>query len=173
MVFVARIGCRVLLGVFGSGSSLEATWAVKITERQGESRNAKLLRQAGILTSVGVLLWLLLAGPAWLAAGRDGLAGLSVSAALCLLSGIPVLLVVGWFSDAQSMLPILGSMVRLVIVFCGCLVVVEVVPTWGFREFFIWLILYYFVLLVVETAFILQSLKSNSNRDKSGTSVSA
>ena len=146
---------------------------MKITELQDESPVVKPSRQAAVLASVGVVLWVLLAGPAWLAAGVDGLIGLSVSAALCLVPGISILLLVGQFSSPQSMLPLFGSVIRLMIVFCGCLMVVELMPAWGFREFFIWLVTYYFILLAVETLFVLQGLKSKTVPDRPDNSVSA
>lgn len=131
------------------------------------------LRQVAVLAVVGGALWVLLAGPAWLLAEWEGLTGLTVSAGICLFTGIPVQIIAGQFSDARSMVPMMGSMVRLVFVFCGCLMVVELMPTWGFREFFIWLVVYYFVLLAVETAFIVRNLRLNAGEDRPDTSVSA
>ena len=146
---------------------------MKITELQDESPVVRPFRQAIVLASVGVVLWALLAGPAWFTAGKDGLIGLSVSAALCVAPGVLILLLVGQFKSPQSMLPLLGSVIRLMIVFSGCLAVVELMPSWGFREFFIWLITYYFILLAVETLFVLQGLKSKTVPGSPDTSVSA
>ena len=146
---------------------------MKITEGQDQSPVVKPSRQSAILVLVGGLLWVLLAGPAWLVAGQEGLAGLSVSAALCLFSGIPIILLIGPFANSKPMLPMFGSVVRLMIVFCGCLAVVEIMPTWGFQEVFIWLVIYYIVLLAVETAFVLQCLKPSKVSDNPDTSVSS
>ncbi len=143
------------------------------SESQAKSQSRGPFWQAAILGLVGVVLWGLLAGPAWLLAGQDGLVGLTVAAAICLLAGVPILLFVGLLSNSQSMLPLLGSVLRLVFVFCGCLTVLELMPAWGFREFLIWLIIFYFVLLVVETAFILRGLKVDSDSGNSDNSVQA
>lgn len=143
------------------------------SESQAKSQSRGPFWQAAILGLVGVVLWGLLAGPAWLLAGQDGLVGLTVAAAICLLAGVPILLFVGLLSNSRSMLPLLGSVLRLVFVFCGCLTVLELMPAWGFREFLIWLIIFYFVLLVVETAFILRGLKVDSDSGNSDNSVQA
>lgn len=143
------------------------------SDSQTKSQRRGPFWQAAILVLVGFVLWGLLVGPAWLLAGQDGLAGLTVAAAICLLAGVPILFFVGLLSNSQSMLPLLGSVLRLVFVFCGCLAVLEFMPAWGFREFLIWLIIFYFVLLVVETVFILQGLKVDFSSNGSDSSVQA
>ena len=130
-------------------------------------------RQGLLLLAVSVALWVVLAGPAWASAGSHGLAGLTLAAGVCLVPGVIVLLVLGQLASTQPMALLAGSSVRIVFVFGSCLLVSEFAPSWGFKEFFLWLILYYFALLIVETVFMLQQLKVNSDRGVSEPAASA
>lgn len=119
-------------------------------------------RQGLLLGVAGTGLWVLLAYPAFALAGIDGVIGLSVSAILCLLPGLVVLLVLGQFAATQPMAPFAGSAVRLFCVGVGCLVVRVVRPDWGFQGFFLWVSLYYFVLLILETFLLVRHLPRSS-----------
>lgn len=116
------------------------------------------VRQGLLLGVVGIGLWVLLVWPAFKLAGTNGLLGLTVAAFLCLLPGLAVLLVLGQFAATQPMAPFAASGVRLFCVGLGCIVVQAVRPDWGFRSFFIWVGLFYFPLLVLETFLMVRHL---------------
>lgn len=115
-------------------------------------------RQALLLGVVGIGLWGSLGWPAYHLAGTDGLLGLTVSALLCLIPGLAVLLVLGKFAATQPMAPIAASGVRLFCVGVGCVVVRALRPEWTFMSFYLWVGLFYFPLLVLETFFQVKSL---------------
>ena len=129
-----------------------------------------------VLGVVSLVCWLLMAGPAWLLAGTTGLVGLTLAAVLCVLPGAIVILVLGQLAAVQPMAPLAGSVIRMVFVFAGCLAVQELFPQWGFAVFFLWVILFYVVLLVLETALMVQRMKNleqPADQSENGVSVSA
>jgi hypothetical protein len=116
-------------------------------------------------------LWLLLLGPAWFIAGSEGLIGLSAAAALCLVPG----LIVFWFAAAygaaggQVPLVVLGGMVlRMIFVFLGLVIIQSANPRLGFREFVVWLLAFYAVLLGVETFLVVPRSGGASGQPRAG-----
>jgi hypothetical protein len=116
------------------------------------------LSRCGWLTLATAVLWLVLLGPAWVIAGRDGLIGLSCSAGLCLVPGLIVfaLAAKSAASGANVSLVILGGTVlRMMFVLVGMLIVQSADPRLGFREFVVWLLTFYLSMLAIETFLVL------------------
>ncbi|HET6325604.1 MAG TPA: hypothetical protein VFG04_13075 [Planctomycetaceae bacterium] len=116
-------------------------------------------------------LWLLLVAPAWFIGGREGLIGLSAAAVLCVVPG----LIVFWFAAAygaaggQVPLVVLGGMIlRMIFVFLGLLIIQSADPRLGFREFVVWLLAFYTVLLGVETFLVMPRSGSSSGQPHAG-----
>jgi hypothetical protein len=123
------------------------------------------------LSAAAVCLWLVLTGPAWFLAGREGLIGLSAAAALCLVPGWAVFWIAAGYGAAGSDVPlvILGGMaLRMVFVLLGMLIVQTLDPHLGFREFIVWLLVFYLCLLTVETCLVLVKSASRSGQPRVG-----
>ena len=118
---------------------------------------ASPLRQCGRLLAVTLAALLLLSPVAMSMAGVLGLQGLAVSAAICLLPG----LVTVWLASAvtepmaKTWLTLGGMLVRMMIVLAAVLICRQLQPQWGLREFYIWLVVFYNVLLLTETWMLL------------------
>ncbi len=105
-----------------------------------------------ILTTSCFLFWVLLIVPAWLVADLRGFVGLSVAAAMCLLPGVIALGCKSWLAaDSQSAFVLIASGLRLGIVLAGALAAKSLWPAFGFKEFFVWLVLFYLFVLAIET----------------------
>lgn len=120
------------------------------------------LVRGGVLTAVTAALWALLAGPAWLLAGIDGIEGLTYAALLCLAPGWVVFLLIALYGTAgtqAAMVALGGTTLRLVFVLVGMLVVLSARPHLGFREFIVWLIVFYMATLLTETLLVVRKLK--------------
>ncbi|MFP6766846.1 MAG: hypothetical protein VB859_01665 [Planctomycetaceae bacterium] len=117
------------------------------------------LRPSVWLSAAVVVLWLVLAGPAWWLAGRNGIAGLSYSAALCLVPGWLVFFLNSRYrvADTRIQVILIATTFRLLFVAAGTLVVLQVRPELRLREFLVWIIVFYLATLVVETALLLRS----------------
>jgi hypothetical protein len=116
-------------------------------------------------------LWLLLLAPAWFVAGRDGLVGVTVAAALCVVPGWIVFWLAAAYGSAGSQVPlvILGGMVlRMIFVFLGMLIVQSADQRLGFREFVIWLLAFYTALLGVETFLVMPRSDSANGQPHAG-----
>ena len=123
---------------------------------------AEWLGPAARLTSVTVLACLLLSWPAWRLAGPDGLSGMTTAAVLC---GVP-----GWLGfflasryrvgNSRVSQVLLGTTLRMLFVAFGTLVVQQFRPSWRFREFLVWVIVFYLGTLVAETTLLLKSSRS-------------
>ena len=120
-------------------------------------KNASPLTQCGRLLAISLAAWLLLSPVSLAVGGLDGLQGLAVSAVVCLLPG----LITVWLasaatdSNAKLWLTVSGMLVRMMMVLAVALVFYVVRPSWGLREFYIWLIAFYNVLLFAETWLLL------------------
>jgi len=128
--------------------------------------------RCGWLAVATGVLWALLLGPAWFIAGREALIGLSVAAVLCTIPGLIVFWLAAAYGAAGGQVPlvILGSMLlRMVFVFLGMVIVQSADPRLGLREFVIWLLAFYVVLLGVETFLVLpRSGNANSQPHAGG-----
>lgn len=117
------------------------------------------LRASVWLSAAVVVLWLVLAGPAWWLAGRSGIEGLSYSAVLCLVPGWLVFFLSSRYRVAGTRIQVIliATTVRLLFVAAGTLVVLQVRPELRLREFLVWIIVFYLATLVAETALLLKS----------------
>jgi len=118
---------------------------------------ASPIRQCGWLLLVTLAATAILALPATLVAGWAGLLGLGVSAVVCL---VPGLVVVGLATSAKDpsvrIWFVLGGMiVRMFAVLVVVLVVRQLQPQLGLREFYIWVVAVYSVMLLAETWLLL------------------
>lgn len=124
------------------------------------------LARCGRLLLVAVLLWCALAGPAWAVAGKDGLLGLSIAAGLCTIPGLIVFAAAGLFAPGASQAAFIamgGTLLRLVFVLVGAMAVQAVNSKLRLREFLVWLLAYYLVMLLSETLLIVKPAKTGSN----------
>jgi hypothetical protein len=105
------------------------------------------------------VLWGLLLYPAYRIGETDAVFGLSISAALCVVPGWLVFLTASRYRDAGSQLPIVvigGSVLRLLFVLVGTLAVQGAWPGLGFKDFVLWLLVFYMATLAVETRLMLK-----------------
>lgn len=123
---------------------------------------AEWLRPAARLALLTGLACLLLAWPAWWLAGPAGLAGMTIAALLCMVPGWLVFFLVPRYRVGNSQVSqvLLGTTLRMVFVVFGTLVVQNVRPGWQFREFLVWVIVFYLATLAAETALLMKLLKS-------------
>lgn len=108
----------------------------------------------GLWLAAGVAaIWLLLVGPAYWLAGVAGVEGLSIAAVLCLLPGWLVFALGTLYGVAnnQAMIVLSGTVLRMLSVLFGALAVREFRPDLQFREFFVWLLVFYMATLLLET----------------------
>lgn len=104
------------------------------------------------LTACLVVACLILAWPAYGISGMDGLRGLGLALALCL---VPGWLVFGLHSRYRTAAPLgallVGMMGRMFTTLAGMLVVVSIWPELGMKSFGLWLGVLYILSLLVET----------------------
>jgi hypothetical protein len=113
----------------------------------------------GRLSIVVAALWVVLAGPAYLMAGALGLEGLSYAAAINLLPGWLVFLILSRYRtpNVAATAVLAGTFLRLVSVLLGVALVRAARPHLGLREFIVWILVFYLVTLAVETSLIVRS----------------
>lgn len=138
---------------------------------QLEQAPNSVLKTCTLLAAVSAAAWLVLAGPAYAIAGTTALEGLSYAAILCLVPGWIIVLVGAKFRSNHSQIAMVflaGSTLRLLFVLIGTLVIRTVRPELGLREFFIWLLAFYFTTLATETMLVLkQKPASNAHLGES------
>lgn len=131
------------------------------------------LANCGWLTVFALAGWLLLLGPAHLLGERDGVEGVTWAAALCLVPGWLVFLVSSRFHGLNAQLPVVvigGTVLRMMFVLVGMVAVQGSRPDLGFREFTLWLLVFYLGMLAAETSL---TLKAHSEEGATGESGSA
>ena len=108
-------------------------------------------------TATGTL-WLVLAGPACWMAGTNGLEGLTYSALLCLLPGWLVFFLGSRYrvANTQAAVILLATTIRLLFVLIGVLLIQSVRSDLRFREFLVWVIVFYLATLLVETLMLIK-----------------
>jgi hypothetical protein len=127
--------------------------------------------RCGWLSAVAALLWLALVGPVWFVAGREGLIGLSTAAILCVVPGWTVFWIAASFGTAGSDVPLVilgGTVLRMVFVLLGMIIAQTLDPRLGFREFIVWLLVFYLCLLAVETCLVLLPSASRNGQPHAG-----
>lgn len=111
------------------------------------------VKQGLLVLATAAGLWALLIYPAMLVSS-DALLGMTIAAVLCTLPGVLVSMMASFVSrsDQQAILMVIGgSVVRMLFVLIGILIVNSIRPGLGFRDFTVWVIPFYLVLLSVET----------------------
>ncbi len=123
-------------------------------------------RKSLALTAVMVIAWALLAAPAWWIAGRAGLEGLSLAAALCLIPGWLVFAIQSKYRTAAPLAAVLASTAgRMAAVLFGALAVKAVRPDLGMKSFGIWLGAFYVLALATETKLLLTPQARGTSSD--------
>ncbi len=127
-------------------------------------KNRTPMQRCGVLTASAVVLWVLLAGPAYWLAGSLGLEGLTYSALLCVVPGCLLFVVIPFFEFAQTkaFAFLAGSGLRMFVVLVATLILHEVRADLGLKEFLSWLVVFYSVTLLVETLLIVKSPEANA-----------
>lgn len=127
------------------------------TRNNNDMKTASPIRQCGRLLVISLAACLLLFPVAMAVAGQEGVLGLAVSAVVCLLPGLITVWLASAVTDpnAKVWLTVSGMLVRMLIVLAVTLVFYKLRPQWGLREFYIWLIAFYNVLLFAETWLLL------------------
>jgi uncharacterized membrane-anchored protein len=127
-----------------------------LTTSHSQSKNP--LKQCVILTSALLGLFLILCVPAYLTAGKTSVEGLVYSALLCLIPGLIILLMTGYFfRDAPpASVMAISTLTRIMIAGVGALIIFNIRPDFGLANFSIWLLICYFASLLVETLLIIR-----------------
>lgn len=122
------------------------------------------MQRCGVLTASAVVLWGLLAGPAYWLAGASGLEGLTYSALLCVVPGCLLFFAIPFFEFAQNKAYafLVGSGLRMFVVLVATLILHEIRADLGLKEFLSWLVAFYVVTLLVETLLIVKSPEPNA-----------
>lgn len=124
-------------------------------------------RDSSSLAGITAALWLVLAGPVFWWRGTAGLEGISCAALLCLIPGCLVFVLAALFAAperpaTQVMLPLAGTVLRLLFVLVGVLLVRGLRPELGLGEFLVWVVVFYFATLAAETRILLKKRESPS-----------
>lgn len=135
------------------------------------------LKQSSQLLAFVAVSWLLLVGPAYLLAGTDALLGLSLAAVLCLIPGVAVCLIVSLLAttNAAAYSIVAATLLRLIFVAGGGLVVRDLRPDLGMREFHLWGLLFYLGTLLFETLLLVKStsVKAGNTASRSVSETSS
>jgi hypothetical protein len=112
------------------------------------------------------MTWLLLAFPAYFVAGTKGLEGLTWAAAVCSLSGIPVVWIVSQvpLSPVRVWLVMAGTGIRMFAVAIAVLLFWKLRTDLGWPEFYSWLVVFYNIMLLAETCLVLPGAENSNAR---------
>jgi hypothetical protein len=127
--------------------------------------------RCGRLSLAAVCLLLVLIGPAWFLAGREGLIGLSAAAVLCVIPGLIVFWIAAAYGAAGAEVPLVilgGGVLRMLFVLLGMLIAQTLDQRLGFREFVLWVLVFYLFLLAAETCLVLLPSPSRGGQPKVG-----
>ena len=117
-----------------------------------------------VLIGVAAALWVLAAGPAYLIGAGSGIEGLTYAVIVCLIPGYLALEVAerSLRADRAMMGMLVGMGVRMAFVLIAVLVCQQVRPDLQLKEFHIWLVVAYMVMLAAETGLLLSKRKPTS-----------
>ncbi len=120
-------------------------------------RKASPISQCGKLVAIALTAAVVLSPVALLVGGLPGVLGLAISVAICLLPGLVTVWLASAVQDPMTRvwLTVGGMLVRMFVVLIAALVIYKLRPDLGLREFYIWLIVFYNVLLLAETWLLL------------------
>ncbi|MFH1299847.1 MAG: hypothetical protein ABIK07_02205 [Planctomycetota bacterium] len=116
------------------------------------------IKQSGILAVALIGLFTVLCIPAYLVFGSKAVEGLGYATLLCLVPGMIVFLITGFYFREAAPVAVMGvsTLARLMIVGIGTLVILNIRPDFGLANFLIWLLICYFASLLVETLLIIR-----------------
>jgi hypothetical protein len=123
------------------------------------------------LSLTTLVLWLVLLGPAWLIGSREGLIGVSAAAVLCVVPGWIVFWIAAAYGAAVGQVPLVvlgGMLLRMIFVFLGMVIIQSADQRLGFSQFVVWLLVFYAVLLGVETFLVLPRSDPASGQPRAG-----
>ena len=117
-----------------------------------------VVSRCGFLTAVTATVWLVVTGPAYMLSGVLGLEGASYAAVLCLVPGWLVFLVVDRYFVAHAQVAgvLLGTVLRMLFVLVGLVTIKATRPELGFREFVVWILVFYMATLLTETLMLVK-----------------
>ena len=120
------------------------------------SESSSTLAQCRWLVLAAAALWLVLSVPAQRMGGMSGIWGLTLAAAIAVVPGCLVIFFNGRAAsaDSRSVILLAGTLIRMGLVLGSVLVIRYLRPDWGFREFYLWLIVFYLGALAIETAML-------------------
>jgi hypothetical protein len=107
---------------------------------------------------VTATVWLVVTGPAYMLSGVLGLEGASYAAVLCLIPGWLVFSVVDRYFVAHAQVAgvLVGTVLRMLFVLAGLVAVKAIRPELGFREFIVWILVFYMATLLTETLMLVK-----------------
>jgi hypothetical protein len=119
-----------------------------------------MMRQLGLLVAGSAFLWLLLALPAWLLAGPEGLVDTTVACCLCLVPMTATSLWCQWAMDGspeQQLAAVMGGTgVRLLVVILGSIGLFLTVEALQRPAFLIWVVVFYLASLALEVTLVIR-----------------
>lgn len=142
-----------------------------LVERTGNSQSSGLPGQCLWLATVAAIAVLVLAGPAWLAAGEAGVRGLIVAFGLCLPPGCLAVCAAGLCRNVGLRLPVVvlaGMGLRLLAVTAGILGLRQAGGSLTLLNFTVWVVLAYLVMLAAETWLVLRLVQQEQQAEAAG-----
>lgn len=123
-------------------------------------------RRVGVLGGIAFVFWLLLLLPAYGIAGSKGLEGLTWAAVVCFHSGAPTVWIVSQVaaSPERVWFVIAGMVIRMVAVAIVVLLFWKTRPDLGWAQFYCWLVIFYNLMLLVETYLVLPVVDNSNTR---------
>jgi hypothetical protein len=117
-------------------------------------------KRVGLLITVTLTAWALIAYPARLLWGDDALVYSAVAAALCLVPTALTMLWAGWATrqspEQQLMMVLGGTGVRMGVVLGVGLMLYSWVPLFGQQSFWVWVLLFYLLTLALEMVLVVK-----------------
>lgn len=123
-----------------------------------QSQSNSPIKQCSILIGASIGLFLILCVPAYLIVGIQAVEGLAYANLLCLIPGLLIFLLSGFFYRDAKPVAVMGisTLVRLMFVGLGTMIILKLRADFGLPEFLIWLLICYFASLLVETLLIIR-----------------
>lgn len=136
-----------------------------------DNRANSAIVHCGLLAAVVIVLGLLLAFPAYSIGGIAGVEGLCYAAAICLLPGWVVIALADGYGVAKFRVGsvLVGTGMRFGVILAGVLLVTWARPQLQFREFLVWVVVFYMVTLGFETAVVYRQTISRSKAESENT----
>jgi hypothetical protein len=128
-------------------------------------------RSLGLLIGGSLAFWLVIAYPAWLLGGERALVFSAVAGLLCVIPTASTLLWCLWASrgaQEQQLLAVLGGTgMRLLLVVGIGMVLFHALPYFHYRNFWIWVIVFYLFTLTLEMGLILNRYSATDRSQQS------